>query len=194
MARPRTFDEDQVLDAAMALFWARGYVQTSLADLIDTTGLKASSLYAAFVDKETLFRRAFERYVRHFHSTLPQGVEGVAAITGWLDALVASVSADPDRRGCLIVNTVMERDAHTPRTLALAQKRLDEIRRYFLRQLRVAAARSEIDQDADLPMLADSLLGTVIALMTLARAGTPASTLERIARAAVTSLPTTHAR
>ena len=62
MARPREFDEDEVLDRAMHVFWAKGYEGTSMADLLSAMGLTNSSLYKAFGSKENLFRRTMERY------------------------------------------------------------------------------------------------------------------------------------
>lgn len=66
MARPREFDEDQVLDAAMRTFWHRGYEGATLTELVEATGLEKSSLYKAFGSKEGLFRRAAERYERDY--------------------------------------------------------------------------------------------------------------------------------
>ena len=62
--RPRQFDADKALDAALRLFWRHGYEGTSLAMLSDAMGIKAPSLYAAFGNKETLFRKALERYLQ----------------------------------------------------------------------------------------------------------------------------------
>lgn len=65
MARPREFDEDDVLERALHVFWDRGYESASLADLQDATGLTKSSLYKAFESKEGLFRRVLDRYNRN---------------------------------------------------------------------------------------------------------------------------------
>ncbi len=63
MARPREFDEEEVLDAAALRFWACGYDGTSLRDLIETTGLTGPSLYNAFGDKRALYQKTLDRYV-----------------------------------------------------------------------------------------------------------------------------------
>jgi AcrR family transcriptional regulator len=64
MARPREFDEDEVLQAALRVFWEKGYESTSLSDLLDAMGLTKSSLYKAFGSKEALFWRIVELYQR----------------------------------------------------------------------------------------------------------------------------------
>jgi len=66
MARPREFDEDEVLQAALRLFWEKGYEGTSLGDLLEAMGLTKSSLYKAFGSKEALFWRVVELYNRDF--------------------------------------------------------------------------------------------------------------------------------
>jgi AcrR family transcriptional regulator len=60
--RPREFDADEALDKAMMIFWQRGFEGTSLTDLTEAMGISRPSLYAAFGNKEELFRRALERY------------------------------------------------------------------------------------------------------------------------------------
>lgn len=63
MSRAREFDETEVIDKALHVFWQQGYEGTSLNDLLDATGLTKSSLYAAFGSKEDLFHRIVERYL-----------------------------------------------------------------------------------------------------------------------------------
>lgn len=62
LGRPRTFDEEQALDRAMEVFWEKGYEGSSLPELTAAMGMNRPSLYAVFGNKETLFRKALERY------------------------------------------------------------------------------------------------------------------------------------
>jgi AcrR family transcriptional regulator len=62
IGRPREFDTEKALDLATSLFWRKGYEGTSLSDLTETLGITRPSLYAAFGNKEALFRRVLERY------------------------------------------------------------------------------------------------------------------------------------
>ena len=63
VGRPRTFDTEKALDRALKIFWRKGYEGTSLPDLTKAMGISRPSLYAAFGNKEALFRRAIDRYI-----------------------------------------------------------------------------------------------------------------------------------
>src|ERR1700721_458843 len=62
LGRPRSFNTEDALDAAMQVFWSKGYEGASLADLTAAMGINRPSLYAAFGDKEALFRKVLDRY------------------------------------------------------------------------------------------------------------------------------------
>jgi len=63
IGRPREFDRDAALDAAMRVFWIKGFSAASMNDLCDAMGIRSPSLYAAFGDKEALFSEAIDHYV-----------------------------------------------------------------------------------------------------------------------------------
>src|SRR5271155_1707756 len=63
VGRPRAFDIDEALDRALKVFWQKGYEGASLPDLTKAMGINRPSLYAAFGNKEALFRKAIDRYV-----------------------------------------------------------------------------------------------------------------------------------
>ncbi|BDI32750.1 TetR family transcriptional regulator [Capsulimonas corticalis] len=75
LGRPREFDTDQALEAAMQLFWRKGYEGTSLTDLTEAIGVNRPSLYAAFGNKEELFRQVCDRYAAGPASFLFQALE-----------------------------------------------------------------------------------------------------------------------
>ncbi len=81
--RPRAFDRDVVLDAAMQVFWAAGYEAASIPMLTAAMGISAQSLYAAFGSKEALYREALERY------RVTIGGFGARALEEEADALAA---------------------------------------------------------------------------------------------------------
>ncbi len=63
MGRPREFDLDEALDRALHAFWRKGYEGTSIAELTEAMGITRPSLYAAFGNKEELFRKALDKYI-----------------------------------------------------------------------------------------------------------------------------------
>src|ERR1700680_2711046 len=64
LGRPRAFDAEKALDRAMQVFWRKGYLGTSLSDLTDAMGINRPSLYAAFGNKKSLFRKVLDRYAK----------------------------------------------------------------------------------------------------------------------------------
>lgn len=111
MARLREFNEEEVLDRAMAVFWRRGYGATSVDDLTRATGLGRGSLYGAFGDKEALFMKCLDRYISQGEGPALQALEHPdprQAVAGFFALLVERFS-DPRRPpGCLQTNTVLE--------------------------------------------------------------------------------------
>jgi AcrR family transcriptional regulator len=106
MGRPRGFTEDAALEAAMRVFWEKGYEGATLADLTEAMGINRSSLYASFGDKEALFRMAFARYAEGPAAYTKKALQEPtvravveAMLRGALDLLT-----DPSHpRGCLSV-------------------------------------------------------------------------------------------
>ncbi|MEU8887612.1 TetR/AcrR family transcriptional regulator [Streptomyces sp. NPDC048442] len=112
--RPRGFDLDTALDAAMTTFWEKGYAATSAQDLVESTGLGRGSLYNTFDSKYGLFQAALKRYdtkqTTRLVELLEEG-EGPARdrIRTVLMSVVEEETAEhPAHRGCLVVNSAME--------------------------------------------------------------------------------------
>jgi AcrR family transcriptional regulator len=108
--RPREFDEDEVLQAALRLFWEKGYEGTSLSDLMAATGLTKSSLYKAFGSKEGLFWRVIERYQRDFldfrHEALAETTPRRIA-QRLLEGVIELHGGGMNPVGCLELNTAL---------------------------------------------------------------------------------------
>lgn len=104
MGRPRAFSEAEALDAAVRVFWEKGYEGTSLDDLTRAMGINRSSLYASFGDKETLFRKVIARYSTGPMASLWQALQQPTARAVVETLLRAEVNflADPSHPpGCL---------------------------------------------------------------------------------------------
>ena len=104
IGRPRGFDVDEALDRAVNVFWARGYEGASLDDLTQAMGINRTSMYRAFGNKETLFRKALERYTAgpasYFAQAIGQSTAREVAAT-FLGGAVESTTLPGCPAGCL---------------------------------------------------------------------------------------------
>ena len=106
--RPREFCIDHALAQALRVFWEKGYEGTSLTDLTDAMGITRPSLYAAFGNKESLFRKALDLYERekldYIAKALAQPTARGVAET-MLRGAVDNVTSCDEPHGCLGVIT-----------------------------------------------------------------------------------------
>ena len=102
--RPREFDVDQALTAALRVFWSKGYEGASMTDLTDAMGITRPSLYAAFGNKEALFRKALDLYEREKLCYMGQALEAPTArgvAQRLLQGSLENQTSRDDPRGCL---------------------------------------------------------------------------------------------
>src|SRR6201991_4819949 len=104
--RPRAFDEDKALDAAMLLFWQQGYEATGVADLTKAMGITPPTLYASFGNKEEVFRRAVDRYqagpAAHLVAALDQPTAREVA-DHLLRGMIRLAAGEETPHGCMTV-------------------------------------------------------------------------------------------
>lgn len=167
-------------------FWHHGYARTSIPTLTESTGLLPGSLYAAFGDKETMFRIAVDRYVARIRAALTTDRRGVAGIRHVLDTVVRITAKDPDRRGCLVLNAIPESTTLSETTRAALQGALDELRGLLRRHLREAAADGGVTLDVE--RLEALCFAAAVATRVLGRAGQPRKLLQSIADGATAAV------
>ena len=150
VGRPREFDEERALEAAMDEFWKKGYESTSLNDLCCCTGLHKGSLYQAFGDKHKLFMRSLNHYAdREF--------KDVAAVAFQQDSLLDSIRAlvrtvcdhAAEGRGCLMINSMVELAPHDPEVKEMlmneGQRRIQVMTELLTKAQEAGEIRPELD-------------------------------------------------
>ena len=191
MARPRSFDTDDVLDRAMRVFWAQGYAGASIQDLVDATGLSRSSLYNAFDDKMGLYVSALDRYRRRdgaaaFLPLLRRG-RAIERIRAVFDAVVEEADRDPGM-GCFMVTATAERAPECAATRLRARDALTALTSSFEAAIREAQAEGDVPPTRDPESLALGLATSVYGMRTMARARLPRATMEMAARGSLAAL------
>ncbi|REG51504.1 TetR family transcriptional regulator [Paraburkholderia sp. BL6669N2] len=173
MARPRQFDEHEVLEAASAAFWTKGYEATSTRDLVKSTGLTQPSLYNAFGDKRTLYLRALEHYLEHTLRErirrLERTVSPALAVTMFFHEILERTLADPAQRGCMLVNSALETTSEDEAFREIVAMEFAEMREFFYRRMIAASESGEITTIVSAADSATHLLTTLIGVRVLAR-------------------------
>jgi AcrR family transcriptional regulator len=190
--RPREFDVDAALDEALLLFWRQGYDGTSLAALADAMGVNMPSLYAAFGNKEALFKRAVERYLQRPASYLPLALEEPTARRATEKLFSGAIKMvmhprHPD--GCLLVHGALASGPATESIRAhLNQRRLGAeaaIRRRFER----AQQEGDLPVDANPAKLARFIVTVIWGLAVQAAGGATRAQLKEVAETAMQAWP-----
>jgi TetR/AcrR family transcriptional regulator, transcriptional repressor for nem operon len=192
LARPREFDNDKALDAAIECFWRRGLEATSVRALAVEMGINGPSLYNAFGDKHALFAQALERYaecsMRDRIQRLESGRSPRNAIREFFRELIEKSLTDPDRRGCFIVNSALEVAPHDTELRKVIMSYLAEIEAFFRRCLERGQNVREIDESIDPRDTARLFLGIVLGIRVAARARPEPALLRGMVRPALALL------
>lgn len=189
MARTKGFNENQALEAAMRLFWQKGYAATSLHDLEIGTGLKRASIYNAFGNKRSLFKRCLSLYIGQVEAMLDTvtGAAGSAreAIKKWL-AFVIDFHFNPETPGgCLAVLSALERHQHDRETKEMVAGLFRREREVVEKVLGEGVQRGEFSPGFDCAGVAAAITATTSGMVVLAMADAPVSALQEVAGAVV---------
>lgn len=176
MARSKEFDPDVVLDAALELFWRRGYEATSMADLVEHLGIGRASVYATYGSKHELYLRALDRYrdrvAQENLRLLSRPGPALPAVRELVGRFAAEAAGERDgeRRGCFVVNTAVELGGADPAAARRVEASWDGLETGLTSALMRAAAQGELGGDRDPVALARFLLVVLQGLRVLGRA------------------------
>ena len=190
--RPRTFEVEKALDCALKVFWCKGYEGTSLLDLTEAMGINRPSLYAAFGNKEELFRKALDRYVAgpacHMREALEEPT--ARAVAERLLRKTADVLTDPCHPpGCLAVQGALScgEAAESIRQELSARRSAGEaaLRERFER----AKSEKDLPPGANPADLARYVTTVIQGMAVQAAGGTSRDDLRRVAETALSAWP-----
>jgi AcrR family transcriptional regulator len=186
--RPRSFDRDAALDAAMRLFWRKGFTATSIAELCQEMGIGSPSLYAAFGSKETLYAEALRHYGT-IHGTqiwapFSEAETARAAIEGFLMASAAALPVSDRPGGCMVTLSAVGAEGCAGLGDLVAKARAEGLAMIEACLAR-AVEEGELPATADRMAIARFYLGVQQGMSVQARDGATRGDLEAMARAAM---------
>ena len=173
MGRPREFEEDEVLDRALRLFWTKGYEATSIQDLVEATGVQRASLYGAFGDKEQIFERVLAHYREKTSAAMADvaaAPTAVAALRALLSSWVGLSCQRSGPRGCLLVLSGSAGE-HVPLAKEALGQALHQIELTVEGLVERGQASKEIGKHHDPARLAKFVVVQLLGLATAARGG-----------------------
>ena len=178
MARPRQFDEQQVIESLMKVFWEKGYEASSMQDLVAASGLLKGSLYGAFGDKQTLYLMALRHYDR---TRIQAGIdmfhgEGSARqkIARLFDNVIESTKKGDFAGGCLLCNASMEMAVTDRQVRNEVKATIRRLKTAIMDALEMQAQNQNQDQDQT-AALAAFIVSAYFGTRVLAKAGVPAA-------------------
>ncbi|WP_423141533.1 TetR/AcrR family transcriptional regulator [Parablastomonas sp. CN1-191] len=190
--RPREFDVDEALAAALRVFWTKGYEAASLTDLTDAMGITRPSLYAAFGNKEALFLHALDLYEREKMAYVGAALDAPSArgvVRNMLAGAIANFTAEDECRGCMGVIASVACKAVEPSISTHVAARAESARLAIVARMQKAID----DGDFTVPVEADAItryLSTVMQGLSIqAQNGATRAELEQVADAALAMWP-----
>ncbi|MFF3269830.1 TetR/AcrR family transcriptional regulator [Streptomyces chrestomyceticus] len=191
--RPRSFDRETALEKAMRAFWEHGYEAVSIADLTETMGIKAPSLYAAFGDKRTLFEEAVEAYVRDIGAfsgrALAEEPTARRAVARMLREAAAFHTLPGYPRGCMIITAATNCTVQSEEVVRSLQERRAQTVELLEGRIRDDIRSGELPDGTDAHGLATYGATVLQGMSQQARDGADRTTLERVAELAMAAWP-----
>lgn len=176
--RPIAFSPDEAANAAMQVFWARGYDSASTRDLLEAMRLSRSSLYQAFGNKEQLFLEALRRYRESLVGRLGRRLEAAPSAMAFLAALFRETAQEAGSEraalGCLIFNSASELGQHDGLPSQHARQSIAAITALFQQAVTRAQVEGDIAPERDAAALANYLTMGMAGLRTLLKSGADA--------------------
>jgi TetR/AcrR family transcriptional repressor of nem operon len=173
---------EEVLDKTMNLFWEKGFFNTSIEDIIETTGFNRAAIYKYFGGKDGLFVAMLKRYRSQVTTFLTAPLQnqsrGVEGIKEFFTQFIQLHEMNSLSRGCFLITTASEIPSHNEDVALLIKDFLDYLRKLFRNLLKSEPIQIKRQTKMDVDSTADFLVGNVFGLMTLCRSQAPKQVFE----------------
>ena len=192
LARRREFDPDEALVQARECFHAHGFAQTSMQDLLAHMGIGQGSFYATFGSKEELFRRVLDDFaqgaVGQMVALLRAVPDPTQAVAQLLERTAEIYASDPAHRGCLLVNTVIERAPHDPQLALMLRRHWERLERALAEVLGRARDDGQLASDMEPRAVARLIVAVIHGMAVRSKFDPRAKPLQDIACTSVKAL------
>jgi AcrR family transcriptional regulator len=192
MGRPREFDPEEALDRALSVFWHKGYAGTSLSDLTDALGITRPSLYAAFGNKEGLFRKVLDRYQDGPASFIEKAMLAPTSRAVFERLLRGAAKFHGDNRnppGCLVVHGGLVGDDESASIREELRDRRERLTERLRDRLKRAWMEGDLPAECDPVALAHYTVAVLRGMAVEAASGADAKQMRQIAETAINSWP-----
>ncbi len=190
--RPRKFDEDAALNAAMLLFWKKGLSATSLDDLARAMNMNRPSIYNAFGNKDEIYRKALASFCGQLDRGMEETLEAIPelqeGLRAFFDQAIAVYTGTDPSMGCLMVCTAPAEAFSHPEVGGDLQRLIRRLDRTLAQRLRRAQDEGELSDHIQPELTARLLQATLQSLALRARAGASGRELKKLADYAVATL------
>lgn len=168
MARSKQFEVENVLDAAVGLFWKKGYHATSANDLVEHLGVSRSSLYDTFGDKRNLYIRALHQYRKRIIGKQLYLIETSTDIKETLEAIFGLIIEqdidDFHPRGCMLVNATTEMAAVDEDVAAIVRGNQWDLQKGWEMAIKKAQYQGNLNTDLDAKAVAAAIYNAIIGI------------------------------
>ncbi len=166
MARPKAFNEEEVLEKSMTLFWQKGYNATTIQDLVDATGINKPSIYNTYGDKENIFLKALDFYkvksLAGFKNKLSDDKSVYESVRKLLNDIISDGHMDKSRKGCFYVNTILELIPGNEEIEKSLQSHKVNLESLFQSYFKNAIATKDLNSNLDPKELSKWLFGLIM--------------------------------
>ncbi|TBL79464.1 TetR/AcrR family transcriptional regulator [Paenibacillus thalictri] len=179
MGRIREFDEQHALEAAMHLFWEKGYEAASLSDLTAAMGIQRPSIYSAFGDKKELFEAALRKYNQQHAANARSRFQKNTSVKAAFRAYFESIVSEDGHRGCFCINTMVELAPHDAKFEIITREHQMYLSAIFQEAIERGVQTGELRAGMDAKAVAQTLVVALIGLTVMMKSRPERSFAER---------------